>query len=197
MDDRRDSKQLSYVLRHRPDSIGIALDEAGWVAVPELLAGLRRRGAHWTRERVEHLVRTSDKQRFALDRGGDRIRANQGHSVPVELGLTPSVPPDVLFHGTPVPNVAPIRREGLRRGSRHHVHLSPDAATADRVGSRRGPAAVLRVAAGRMAADGLVLYVTDNGVWLTDAVPPEYLELDEPPSPSEALGPGSGAGNGS
>jgi putative RNA 2'-phosphotransferase len=118
-------------------------------------------------------VASSDKQRFALD--GDRIRASQGHSVRVDLGLTPLPPPPVLFHGTPERNVPAILREGLRRGDRHHVHLSPDARTATAVGARRGRPAVLSVDAAAMADDGHVFLRSANGVWLVDAVPPQYL----------------------
>jgi putative RNA 2'-phosphotransferase len=169
------SKLLSLVLRHRPDLVGIRLDEAGWVEVDELLAGLAALGKPMTRTQLERIVATSDKQRFALD--GDRIRASQGHSVPVDLGLVPVAPPAVLFHGTPERNVEAILREGLRRGTRHHVHLSPDEATAVRVGARRGRPRVLEVDAAAMAADGHVFLRSANGVWLVDAVPPAYLRL--------------------
>ena len=167
------SKLLSLVLRHRPELIGIALDEGGWVQVDELLAALAAHGRPLTRAQLERLVATSDKQRFALD--GDRIRASQGHSVPVDLGLSPVPPPRELFHGTPVRNVDAILREGLRKGQRHHVHLSPDVATATRVGARRGTAAVLLVEAAAMAADGHVFLRSANGVWLVDSVPARYL----------------------
>lgn len=163
------------MLRHRPELIGIHLDEGGWVAVDELLAGLAAHGTPMTRAQLERIVSTSDKQRFAL-RGG-RIRASQGHSVPVDLGLTPVPPPAVLFHGTPERNVEPILRDGLRRGARHHVHLSPDVATATRVGARRGRSRVLAVDAAAMSRDGWVFLRSENGVWLVDAVPPAYLRL--------------------
>ena len=175
--DVADSKLLSLVLRHRPELAGVHLDDAGWVDVEVLLVGLAAAGRPMTRARLEHLVASSDKQRFTLR--DERIRAAQGHSVPVELGLPPVAPPPVLFHGTPLRNVGPILRTGLTRRSRHAVHLSGDAATARRVGARRGPAAVLHVAAGAMAADGLVFRRADNGVWLVEAVPPRYLSLLE------------------
>jgi putative RNA 2'-phosphotransferase len=169
------SKRIALVLRHRPDSIGITLDEAGWVDVSDLLAALSRHGLQLSREDLEHVVQTSDKQRFALDPAGRRIRASQGHSVPVDLGYAPAPPPAVLYHGTPLRNVAAIEAEGLRRGSRHHVHLSSDVATAGRVGQRRGPSTVFTVDAAGLAAAGAVFYLSANDVWLVDAVPPEYL----------------------
>ena len=169
------SKLLSLVLRHRPELVGLTLDEGGWVGVDELLAGLAGHGRPMTRAQLEQLVATSDKQRFTLREG--RIRAAQGHSVPVDLGLVPVEPPDLLFHGTPERNVDAVLREGLRRGARHHVHLSPDVGTATRVGARRGPPRVLAVDAAAMARDGHLFLRSDNGVWLVDAVPPPYLTL--------------------
>lgn len=171
------SKRLSLVLRHRPDSIGIMLDEAGWVDVTDLLAALARHGPPLSREELEHVVATSDKQRFAFDATGRRIRASQGHSVPVDLGYAPAAPPAVLFHGTPSRNVAGIMAEGLRRGSRHHVHLSADVPTARRVGQRRGPTTVLTVDAAGLAAAGAPFFRSANGVWLVEAVPPQYLAV--------------------
>ena len=175
MDDVRASKLLSLVLRHRPQDVGITLDEGGWVGVEPLLAALRAAGRPMTRADLERIVAGSDKQRFVIDPASDRIRANQGHSVPVDLGLPPAEPPDLLYHGTSAASVASIRRSGLRRGSRHDVHLSADIATASRVGARRGRHVVLVVDAARMAADGHAFRVSANGVWLTPAVPPAYL----------------------
>ena len=171
----RVSKRLSYVLRHRPDSIGVSLDEAGWVDVGTLLAALAAHGLPLTRGDLDRVVAGNDKRRFAYDDGGTRIRASQGHSVPVALGYAAEPPPPVLFHGTPVRDLAAILAEGLRPGRRHAVHLSPDEATARTVGERRGRAAVLRVDAAGMARDGAVFTRSANGVWLVDAVPPRYL----------------------
>jgi putative RNA 2'-phosphotransferase len=171
----RVSKRLSYVLRHRPDSIGLTLDEAGWVDVDRLLDALAAHGLRLSRADLAHVVATNDKRRFALDDAGTRIRASQGHSVPVELGYAPAVPPDELFHGTVERNLAAILSEGLRPGNRHAVHLSPDVDTARRVGSRRGRPVVLRVDAGAMAADGFTFARSANGVWLVPDVPPRYL----------------------
>lgn len=171
----RASKLLARILRHAPGSVGITLDEAGWVGVEELLAALAAHGHRLSRPELERLVAGSDKQRFAIDPVTDRIRAQQGHSVAVDLGLPVAVPPELLYHGTGVRAVEAILAEGLRRGSRHDVHLSPDVATAERVGARRGRFAVLVVASGRMHADGFAFRVSGNGVWLTRHVPARYL----------------------
>jgi len=183
------SRRLSYVLRHNPASVGIELDEAGWVDINVLLDALAAAGMTVTRVELERVVRDSDKQRFALDNQTNRIRANQGHSLPVELGLSPVVPPSVLYHGTTSRSLASIATQGLTRGDRHHVHLSPDEATAQRVGARRGLPIVLAIAAAAMHADGHAFYLSANGVWLTEAVPPGYLTRDGEPltrwAPSE------------
>ena len=172
----RVSRLMSFVLRHRPDAVGITLDPGGWVPMPLLVAALARRDPRITRSVVEHVIATNDKQRFAIDRAGDRIRAHQGHSVAVDLGLAVAAPPPVLFHGTAARNVDAILAGGLRLGRRHDVHLSGDVPTAERVGARRGAAVVLRVDAAGMARDGHLFRVTPNGVWLTADVPPSYLE---------------------
>lgn len=185
MNDTRASKRLAFVLRHDPTSVGLTLDRSGWADVPTLLRALAAAGMTLTRVDLEHLVSGSDKQRFELD--GDRVRARQGHSIPVDLDLPEAVPPDVLFHGTPLINVSSILDHGLTRGSRHHVHLSPDVQTAERVGARRGAATVLVVDASRMARDGFQFFITGNGVWLTDYVPAEYVRV-ESPSATEGLG---------
>jgi putative RNA 2'-phosphotransferase len=166
----RISKRLSFVLRHRPDSVGLTLDAAGWADVDELLAALEL-----TRDELEHVVATNDKRRFAFDETGSRIRASQGHSVGVELGYQPEEPPAELFHGTVERFVPAILREGLRPVRRHAVHLSTDVATARAVGGRRGRPVVLLVDAAAMAADGHVFTRSANGVWLVDAVPARYL----------------------
>lgn len=171
------SKFLSLVLRHQPETIGIELDEQGWVAVEVLLAACARSGKALTCGELDEVVRTNDKRRFSFSPDGLRIRANQGHSIPVELGLTPTEPPELVYHGTVERFVAPIRQAGLLRGSRQHVHLSPDVPTASRVGQRRGRPVVLVVEAGQMFRDGYQFYLSDNGVWLTDSVPVMYLRF--------------------
>jgi putative RNA 2'-phosphotransferase len=176
MDERdlvRASKRLSRVLRHQPERVGIELDEAGWVDVDVLLAALARHGTPLSREQLDEVVAGNDKRRFAIENG--RIRASQGHTVPVDLGLDPLEPPPVLYHGTPSRSLASIMARGLERGGRHDVHLSPDVATARRVGARRGKAVVLAVDAAAMAAAGYLFHRSANGVWLTDHVPPAYL----------------------
>jgi putative RNA 2'-phosphotransferase len=173
MNDTRTSKFLSLVLRHDPGRVGLTLDESGWVGVPELLDALARHGKQVSRSDLERIVRPDAKGRYDL--AGDRIRANQGHSVPVDLGLTGVVPPPLLYHGTAARVVESIRRTGIHRGARHHVHLSSDAETAVVVGSRRGQHVVLVVDAAAMHADGHAFYRSANGVWLTDEVPARYL----------------------
>jgi putative RNA 2'-phosphotransferase len=171
------SKFLSLVLRHEPERIGISLDPQGWVAVDDLLAAAARAGKPISREQLDLVVATNDKKRFALSPDGSRIRASQGHSVEVDLALPPVVPPERLFHGTATRFLDAIRAEGLRSQSRQHVHLSPDEETAVKVGQRHGRPAILVVLAGAMHSAGHLFYRSDNGVWLTAAVPPEYLEF--------------------
>jgi putative RNA 2'-phosphotransferase len=175
----RTSKFLSLVLRHQPDSIGLVLDANGWADIDALIARAGAHGVTLTRELIAEIVATSDKQRFALDATGDRIRANQGHSVDIDLGLAPIEPPAILFHGTGAATVPAIRAEGLKPGDRQHVHLSPDAATAIKVGQRHGRPVVLRVFAGKMWGQGSPFFRSANGVWLTPAVPPEFIEWKE------------------
>ncbi|MGN9809126.1 RNA 2'-phosphotransferase [Micromonospora sp. BQ11] len=168
------SKRMSLALRHEPGRFGLSPDGAGWVPLPAFLAALRI-----DRADLDAVVADNDKQRFAVERGPDgvdRIRANQGHSIPVDLGLESVSPPDRLYHGTSAPALDSIRATGLHRGGRHHVHLSPDVETARRVGARRaGSTVVLTVDAAAMARDGHVFHRSANGVWLTEAVPPRYL----------------------
>lgn len=169
------SKFLSRHLRHTPEAVGLALGEGGWVNVDDLLAAAAQHGRLFTRAELEAVVAGNDKQRFAFDETGTRIRAQQGHSVPVDLGLVPTVPPAELYHGT-VPAALPaIRRAGLSKMQRHHVHLSPDIETARRVGNRRGSTVLFAVDAAALHAAGHAFYVSGNGVWLTEHVPPEYL----------------------
>ncbi|WP_097989497.1 RNA 2'-phosphotransferase [Streptomyces sp. f51] len=178
MDERRTvkvSKYLSKHLRHQPERIGITLDENGWVGVETLLRAAGLHGFAISRAELDHVVTVNDKRRFTVD--GDRIRANQGHTVAVDLDLPPAEPPAYLYHGTVARVMDAIRAEGLRPMARHHVHLSPDRETATRVGARRGRPLVLTVDAGAMHRAGNVFRVSANGVWLADAVPPEFLRL--------------------
>ena len=180
----RISKYLAKHLRHEPERLGLELAAGGWVPVDALLAACAAHGFSITRAELDEVVRTSDKARFAFDETGSRIRANQGHSVPVDLQLEPVTPPDVLYHGTAERNAEPISRAGLLKMSRHHVHLSPDAATARTVGARHGRPLVYEVDAARMHREGYVFYRSENGVWLVDAVPPRFLRpLQGGPAP--------------
>lgn len=173
------SKFLSFVLRHQPQAIGITLDAEGWVAVDDLLSAAARHGRSVTRQQLAEVVATNDKQRFSFSADGRRIRANQGHSVEVDLGLVPVEPPELLYHGTVKRFVDSIRQQGLLRGNRHHVHLSADRETAARVGQRRGRPVVLVVQAGAMHRTGHRFYQSENGVWLTEAVPVEYVRFPD------------------
>jgi putative RNA 2'-phosphotransferase len=172
------SKLLSLVLRHQPETIGIQLDHAGWVAVDELLRQLDAHGKAATRELLERTVHNNDKQRFAFNDDKTRIRASQGHSVDVDLALAAVAPPDILFHGTASRFLASIEREGLKPGDRHHVHLSASVDVAISVGKRHGQPVVLIVDAAAMHAAGHDFFQSANGVWLTAAVPTQYLRKD-------------------
>ncbi|GAA5209785.1 RNA 2'-phosphotransferase [Streptomyces thinghirensis] len=176
VDDRRTvkvSKYLSKHLRHQPERIGLALDEAGWVEIDTLIAAAAAHGFRFTREELDHVVATNDKRRFAIE--GTRIRASQGHTIDVDLALPAATPPPFLYHGTVARNLDAIRAEGLRPMNRHDVHLSPGRETATRVGARRGRPIVLSVDAAAMHRDGHVFHVSANGVWLTKSVPPRYV----------------------
>jgi putative RNA 2'-phosphotransferase len=175
------SKYLSKHLRHQPDRIGVTLDEGGWVEIEALIAAAAAHGFRFTRAELAHVVATNDKQRFAIE--GTRIRANQGHSIEVDLGLPAATPPPYLYHGTVARNLESIRAVGLRPMSRHDVHLSADRETAARVGARRGRPVVLSVDASAMHRDGHVFHISANGVWLTKAVPPRYVRFQQPADP--------------
>lgn len=170
------SRFIAYVLRHAPESIGLALDAEGWAEIDALVAGAVAAGRALTHAQVVQAVDAGAKKRYALSADGRCIRALQGHSTPqVRRSFEPAEPPAVLFHGTATRFLASIRAEGLRPGTRQHVHLSVDAATAVQVGQRHGKAHVLRVDALGMRALGHAFHRAENGVWLTEAVPPEFL----------------------
>ena len=177
------SKWMSLVLRHEPAKFGVGLDEAGWTRVDDLLAAAARAGVPLDNATLRRVVAENGKQRFALNPDGTMIRASQGHSVEVELGLEPVEPPPVLFHGTATRFLDSIRREGLVPGSRRHVHLSADEETATAVGARHGRPAVLRIDAARVHADGHRFFRSANGVWLTAAVPADYLRFPDDDTP--------------
>jgi putative RNA 2'-phosphotransferase len=175
MDVVKTSKFLSLVLRHEPHKLGLTLDTAGWVSVSVLLDALQQHNRPLTRAQLEHIVVTNNKQRFAFSEDGQRIRANQGHSVEIELGYELAVPPAVLYHGTATRFLDSIRAQGLVKGARHHVHLSADEATARNVGTRHGKPVILIVQAAQMHEVGYDFFLSANGVWLTDHVPHSFL----------------------
>lgn len=174
MDAKRLSKYLSLVLRHKPEVGRIVLDAEGWTDIATLIANISGGGV--TRADVERVVQESDKQRFTID--GDRIRANQGHSVSVDLKLEALEPPEFLYHGTNLRAFQFIKVQGLMKGTRHHVHMSEESGTAIAVGRRTGAPVLCQVAALRMHHDGHSFYRSANGVWLADHVPPQYLKVD-------------------
>jgi putative RNA 2'-phosphotransferase len=171
------SKRLSYVLRHRPDSVGLELETNGWVGVEVLLLAFERSGQTISLEALKHVVADNDKQRFEFSADGSLIRARQGHSVEVDLGYQPAIPPDVLYHGTAIHNLDSIFENGLLKGKRHHVHLSTNKETMIRVGMRHGKPVLLSVDATQMHKDGRQFFVTGNDVWLTECVPPKYITV--------------------
>lgn len=172
----RISKLLSLGLRHEPAALGVTLDRAGWAEVDAVLLGLSARGEAVTAEELEEIVASSDKQRFAISPDGATIRANQGHSVDVDLGLAPRTPPEMLFHGTSRAFLASILEAGLERRARTHVHLSADERTAEIVARRRkGDIVILRVRARALCESGEPFFQSENGVWLTERVPPAFL----------------------
>lgn len=175
MNPRRHSKFLSLVLRHRPEEIGLTLDREGWASVEELVQCANRNRLAMTAEIIREIVETNDKQRFSLSPDGTRIRANQGHSIPVDLGLVSVEPPENLYHGTVSRFLGAIFRDGLLPGSRQHVHLSENKKTATKVGSRRGKPVILRIRAADLHQQGEPFYRSKNGVWLTARVPSEFL----------------------
>lgn len=170
------SKFLSFVLRHRPDAIGITLDREGWTDIGALIAAAARDGKRLDREVIQAVVAGSDKKRFALSEDGLRIRAVQGHSTStVDIDYAPKLPPEFLYHGTATRFIEAIRKEGLKPGSRQYVHLSQDEQTAIAVGKRHGTPFVLKIKALLMHERGFTFFQADNGVWLTSTVPAEFI----------------------
>ena len=172
------SKFLSLVLRHSPEKIGLNLNEQGWAAISQLIENSANFGKRFSRDDLQMVVATSDKQRFRISDDGTSIRANQGHSVSdVDLGLDFAEPPETLYHGTAERFLGSIKEFGLRSGSRNHVHLSFERDTAEMVGRRHGSPVVLRVNAAAMYHDGYKFHISDNGVWLTNVVPVLYINF--------------------
>lgn len=166
---------LSLVLRHKPEAAGIELDGHGWADVEKLLDGVRRTGRRGYMDTLERIVRENNKQRYSFNGDGTKIRANQGHSVQVDVELREAEPPPYLYHGTATRFLPAIRREGIRKMSRQHVHLSGDFGTAMAVGKRHGAPVVITIDAAAMARDGAAFYRSENGVWLCEYVEPRYF----------------------
>jgi len=175
MNPKKISKKLSLVLRHEPSAIGITLDECGWADVETLLEKLGIHGLPTSIETLEQVVRDNDKQRFSFNEDKTKIRANQGHSIEVDLGMEAKVPPETLYHGTASRFLNSIRSTGLEKRSRQHVHLSGEHETATKVGSRHGRPVIILVAAKAMHDAGHPFYLSKNGVWLTDKVSTEFI----------------------
>ena len=171
------SKFLSLILRHQPETVGIELDEAGWVDVQVLITAVNKAGKKLDEDLLREVVESNDKQRFAYSSDGLRIRANQGHSVQVDLQLKIQTPPEILYHGTATRFVASIKEQGLIKRSRQHVHLSADKSTATKVGRRHGKVIILTVRARAMVEHGHKFYLSENKVWLTDEVPAEFINF--------------------
>jgi len=174
---KRISKFLSLILRREPECVGLKLDDAGWTGVDELMQAVKRHGVALTPSQLQHIVATSDKQRFAFNEDGSRIRANQGHSIEVDLGYTPQTPPELLYDGTATRFLSSIREAGLKRMERHHVHLSAETRVTLQVAGRHGQPVLLTIRAGRMHLCGHVFFRSDNGVWLVDHVPSQFIEF--------------------
>ncbi|MEM9776943.1 MAG: RNA 2'-phosphotransferase [Chloroflexota bacterium] len=178
INNRKISKFLALILRHDPGRIGLELDPQGWANVDELLEKINRsRKWQLTRDDLENVVAEDNKQRYRLNSDKTQIRASQGHSIQIDLGLEPVEPPAVLYHGTAKRFLNSIMDEGLVSKSRQHVHLSADVKTATTVGKRHGRPAILLINTQQMAADGHQFYLSDNKVWLTDHVPVKYITL--------------------
>lgn len=177
MDLTNTSRFISLILRHKPETIGITLDEHGWADVSELIEGIRKTQS-FNMEMLEEIVRTDNKQRYSFNEDKTLIRANQGHSIPVDVELQEVLPPEYLWHGSAQKYFQSIREQGLIPKSRLYVHLSGDMETAVNVGKRHGKPVIFKVHSGDMAKDGYKFYRSVNGVWLTKEVPVKYLEAD-------------------
>lgn len=171
------SKFISLVLRHEPGIIGITLDSAGWANVNDLICGCNKNKNPLTSEILTEIVKTDEKGRYEFSSDGTKIRACQGHSVAVNLDYKATIPPEVLYHGSEVANIPSILKTGIDRRSRHHVHLSTDKDTAYKVGNRHGNPVVFEIYAHKMHMDGHTFYLSNNGVWLVDAVPSAYIKV--------------------
>ena len=169
------SKYISLILRHKPEEIGISLDEHGWANVEELISGISKNN-EFSRNMLEEIVATDNKQRYSFNEDHSLIRANQGHSIPVDVELEEIEPPEILYHGTGEKYVCSIDEQGLIPKSRLYVHLSGDMETANKVGQRHGKPVIYIIKSAKMQDDGFTFYRSVNGVWLTKSVPVKYLE---------------------
>lgn len=169
------SKFISLILRHKPEEIGITLDDFGWAKVEDLINGINNSGRKIDMEILEEIVRTDNKQRYSFNEDKTKIRANQGHSVPVNIKFRELEPPNTLYHGTATKAIEGIKQQGIKSMSRLYVHLSKDFETAKQVGERHGKCVVLIINAERMYKDGIKFYLSENGVWLTEYVDPKYI----------------------
>lgn len=174
-DKKRIGKFLSLILRHNPQKIGIELDQHGWANIQELIEKCKKHRYHFSMEDLIEIVETNDKKRYSFNEKRNKIRANQGHSIDIDLALSPVQPPEFLYHGTAIRYLSSIMEKGILKGSRQHVHLSKDKDTATKVGSRHGKPIVLTILSGKMNEDGVLFYQSDNGVWLTDFVSIKYI----------------------
>ena len=170
------SKYLSYHLRHHPEKLNLQIEPGGWVKVEEILTACRRNNFLINLQELKEVVEKNDKKRFSFNEKRTQIRANQGHSIAVDLQLKTATPPAILYHGTVKRVVKSILQQGLQKMARHHVHLSADVDTAKIVGARRGKSIIFQVNAMKMSEDGYEFYCSDNGVWLVNEVPPQYLQ---------------------
>lgn len=174
---KRISKFLSLVLRHKPEVINLTLDESGWADTEDLMKRCSDHERNFTFEELDEIVNTNDKKRFIFNEDKTRIRANQGHSIDIDLALKPQQPPEFLYHGTAQNSVDSILEKGIEKRNRQHVHLSSDKETAEKVGMRHGKPVLLTVMTGKMHEDGIPFYLPENNVWLTDFVDPQYIKI--------------------
>ncbi len=172
---KRISKFLSLILRHQPETISLKLDENGWANVDELKDKCSRHKVVFTLEELDEVVETNDKKRFIFNEDKTKIRANQGHSIDIDLALKPQQPPEFLYHGTAQTNIDSILEKGIEKRNRQHVHLSQDKETATKVGMRHGQPVILTIRTGKMFEDGNIFFLSENKVWLTDFVAAKYI----------------------
>ncbi|WP_261510500.1 RNA 2'-phosphotransferase [Chryseobacterium paludis] len=175
IENKKISKFLSLILRHQPETIHLKLDENGWADVRELIEKSARNRMRFTLGELDEVVETNNKKRFAFNEDKTKIRANQGHSIDVDLALISQQPPEFLYHGTAEANMASILEKGIEKRNRQHVHLSSDKETATKVGMRHGKPVILIIRTGEMFKENIEFYLSDNGVWLTDFVDVKYI----------------------